>query len=59
MHHPQTMEHYFSFIAFVDGDNVTYKRLRPEEEVVFSVPEDRHGTIYWHCNLHGMYEAEV
>ena len=59
MHHPQTMEHYFTFIAFVEGDNVKYKRLRPEETVVFEIPEDKHGKIYWHCNLHGMYEAEV
>ncbi len=59
MHHPQTEEHYFTFIAFVEDGKVTMQAYKPNEEVKFLLHADRHGKLYWHCNLHGMYELEI
>ena len=59
MHHPQIEGHYFTFVAFVEGEKVTLQTYKPEEVVRFEIPADKHGKIYWHCNLHGMYELEI
>ncbi len=59
MHHPQTKEHYFTFIAYVCKDEVVMRTYHADEEVVFEIPEEKKGEIYWHCNLHGMYRMEI
>ena len=61
MHHPQIDGHYFTFIAFVRNDSgrIKIQTYKPNEEVRFEIPEDKHGKIYWHCNLHGMYELDI
>lgn len=59
-HHPQTDEHYFAFIAFECKCGTTKIRyFKPNEEVRFCLDEDKHGKLYWFCNLHGLYEVEV
>lgn len=59
-HHPQTAEHYFPFIAFEGKCGALKIRyFKADEEVKFCVPEEKHGKLYWFCNLHGLYEMEV
>ena len=59
-HHPQTSEHYFPFIAFVSNCGaLKIKTFKADEEVKFCLKEEKHGKLYWFCNLHGLYEMDV
>ena len=57
--HPQTKDHYISFLAYVTMDRAELVRLYPE-----STPEARFfyrgkGTIYWYCIRHGLFSAKI
>ena len=57
--HPMLPKHYIEWIAFVTGDNVVYKFLKPGEEPKAEFAEAESGTIYAYCNLHGLWEADL
>ncbi|MBQ3283251.1 MAG: iron-binding protein [Atopobiaceae bacterium] len=55
--HPMLDVHYIEWIAFADGTKLAFKYLKPGDapEVFFA---GEHGTVYAHCNLHGLWKAE-
>ena len=57
--HEMTKKHYISFIAAVGDSGCDIRKLYPEgnAETYFSI----NGTakIYYYCNLHGLFEADV
>ncbi len=59
-HHPQTAEHYFPFIAFeCECGTLKIRTFKADEEVKFCLDENKHGKLYWFCNLHGLYVMDV
>jgi len=56
--HPSVPEHYIEWIALVAGDRVEFKFLKPGEEPKAEFGEAGSGTVYEHCNLHGLWKAD-
>ncbi len=55
--HPMLPEHYIEWIAFVTGDHVEFKFLKPGKEPKAEFADAESGTIYAYCNLHGLWES--
>lgn len=56
IHHPMTKEHYISFVAFVTTDRVQTVKFYPEGNAETRMQIRGCGTIYWHCNQHGLFK---
>ena len=57
--HEMTRKHTISFVAFVNGDTLTVKKLYPEWGLEVRLPFLAHGTLLWYCNRHGLFEQGV
>lgn len=60
--HPMTPEHYITFICLVTEKGYQVAELSPEGEPVadFAIVEgDKPLKAYEHCNLHGLWVAEL
>lgn len=57
--HEMTREHAVSFVAFVNGDTLTVKKLYPEWGLEVRLPFLAHGSLLWYCNRHGLFEQGV
>ncbi len=59
-HHVQEEGHYFPFMAFESECGcLRIKTFKPGDNVHMCVPADKKGTLYWFCNLHGLYKKEI
>lgn len=54
--HPMTKEHFISFIAFVTSDRLQMVKLYPEGNAETRLQLRGLGTLYWHCNHHGLFK---
>ncbi len=60
--HPMEEKHYITFVALESENAYQYKALKPNEEpvAVFALADgDKAVAAYEHCNLHGLWKAEV
>ena len=57
--HEMTKEHYISFVAFVNGDTVYFRKLFPEWNMETRLPFRAHGMLMWYCNQHGLFYQYV
>jgi len=57
--HPMTKDHYLSFMAYVTTDQVTLRKLYPEQTAESRFPMAGHGTLYVYCNHHGLYQVKL
>ena len=57
--HEMTKTHYISFIAFVTGDTVIFKKLYPEQNMQTRIPFSAHGRLYWYCTQCGLKYTDL
>lgn len=59
--HPMTAEHYIQFILAVQGENVQYKLLSPEQEpkAEFEINPKLPVEVYEYCNLHSLWKKDL
>ena len=58
--HDMTKEHYLTFMAFVGYDRVLLVKLYPEQSGEVRFPrKGRGGKIYFGCNQHGLFAADI
>ena len=57
--HEMTKEHYISFLAYVTGDQIIYKKLYPEGNAEARFFIRGHGVLYGYCNRHGLFSKRV
>ena len=57
--HEMTKEHYISFLAYVTGDQIIYKKLYPEGNAEARFFIRGHGVLYGYCNRHGLFAKRV
>ena len=53
--HPMEKEHYISFVAFLTGDTLTFKKQYPEWDLQVRIPGRTHGKLLWYCTEHGLF----
>lgn len=56
--HPMLAEHYIEWIALVADGKVQFRFLKPGMEPKAEFEEAGPGTIYEHCNIHGLWKAD-
>ena len=56
--HPMLPEHHIEWIALAAGDRLEFRFLKPGEEPKAEFAEAGSGTVYEHCNLHGLWKTE-
>ena len=59
VHHPMTMEHFISFIAFVTSDRMQLVKLYPEGNAETRLQLRGMGYLYWYCNHHGLFKKRA
>lgn len=57
--HPMLDEHYIEWIAVAYDGGIAVKYLAPGDEPIADFPGIFAGTVYEHCNLHGLWKAEI
>lgn len=57
--HEMSRDHYISFLAYVSIDRVLIIKLYPEQDAETRFPKMYGGTLYYHCNQHGLFQYEV
>ena len=60
--HPMEEKHYITFVALETKNGVQFHHLKPGQEpvAVFALAAgDKAVAAYEHCNLHGLWKAEV
>lgn len=57
--HPMQREHAIAFIALLNGDTLTLKRLYPEWSAEARLPYLAHGTLLWYCTRDGLYYHHI
>lgn len=58
--HPMTEEHYISFIYVVTENEVLVKKLKRNEDPVFSFKtSSKINEVYAYCNLHGLWKITL
>ena len=57
--HEMQRDHYFSFVAFLSGDTLVFKKQYPEWGLETRLPFFRHGTFLWYCTRHGLFAQAV
>ena len=53
--HPMTKDHFITFAAVVTTDRVQLVKFYPESEAQTRMQLRGTGTLYWHCNRHGLF----
>ena len=56
--HPMLPEHHIEWIALAAGDRVEFAFLKPGEEPKAEFAAVESGTVYEHCNLHGLWKVD-
>jgi len=56
--HPMQKNHYLSFAAYVRTDTIVLKRLYPEQDAAFRLPDLRGGTLYLYCTKDGLHRRD-
>lgn len=56
--HPMLPEHYIEWIALVADGKMQFEFLKPGMEPEAEFGEAAAGTIYEHCNIHGLWKAD-
>lgn len=56
IHHPMTKAHSISFVAFVTTDRIQMVKFYPEGNAETRMQLRGHGTLYWYCNQHGLFQ---
>ena len=59
MQHPMEKTHYISFFALVLSDRVQLVKLYPEQDASARFPVRGRGTLYAHCNRHGLFSKRL
>ena len=59
IHHPMTKEHYISFAAFVTTDRFQMVKLYPEGNAQARMQLWGRGTLYFYCNMHGLFKKQL
>lgn len=57
--HEMTKDHYISFVAFLTGDTLIFRKLYPEWNLQTRIPFFAHGTLLWYCTKHGLFEKHI
>ena len=57
--HPMTKEHYISFVSFVTHRGVQTVKLYPEDAPGLRLQLRGRGTLYYHCNRHGLFQKKL
>ncbi len=57
--HPQSREHFLSFVALVAGDTVVLRRLYPEWDVETRLPRLPGARVYVYCIRDGLFESKI
>lgn len=57
--HPQTKEHYLSFLAYVTTDRTELVKLYPESTAEARFFCRGKGKLYWYCTHDGLYGTDV
>ena len=57
--HPMEKEHYISFAALVNGEQLTLLKRWPEWDFQARLPRRGHGLLYWHCSQHGLFRQNI
>jgi len=57
--HPMTKEHYISFVAYVTGDKIEFRKLYPEQNPELRIQKRGRGFIYAYCNRDGLFRVLV
>lgn len=58
VHHPMTKAHSISFVAFVTTDRIQLVKFYPEGNAETRMQLRGHGTLYWYCNQHGLFQKK-
>lgn len=53
--HPMTKEHYVSFIALANGDQIQLYKQFPEWNLQATVPKKKHGKLIWFDTRDGLF----
>lgn len=59
MSHSMSKEHYISFAAIVSENGIELHKFYPEGNAECSFEKGLKKTVYYYCNRHGLYKAEV
>ncbi len=57
--HPMQREHAIAFVALLNGDTLTIKRLYPEWNLEARLPYLAHGTFLWYCTRDGLFYQHI
>ncbi|AEB07270.1 Desulfoferrodoxin ferrous iron-binding region [Coriobacterium glomerans PW2] len=57
--HPMIEEHHIEWIALVTPDRLEIHELKPgQSPTTFFAGGAKSGTVYEHCNIHGLWKAD-
>ena len=57
--HPMEKDHYISFVAFSDSDNISIYKQYPQWPINLYMPKKRRGFLIWYCTNHGLYCQKI
>lgn len=57
--HPMTKDHYITFVALVNGEQIHLSRQYPEQNLSLRFPKRGRGTLYYHCSNHGLFSIKL
>ena len=57
--HPMTKDHYVSFVAYVTSGAMHMRKLYPEQQIEERFHMTGSGTIFLHCNKHGLFKLRT
>lgn len=53
--HPMTKEHHIPFVAFATGGKIEIIKQYPEWDLQLRIQRKGHGTLFWYCNIDGLF----
>ena len=59
INHDMTKTHYISFVAYLNYDSVLLKKLYPEQNAEFRIPQMHGEKLFIYCNTHGLFEKRI
>lgn len=59
VHHHMTKQHFISFLAYVTSDRIQMVKFYPEGNAETRIQLRGRGSLYYYCNLHGLFRKKV
>lgn len=56
--HPMEKDHFLSFAAWVNGDQLILIKRWPEWDYQVRIPRKK-GFLFWHCTKHGLFRQTI